>query len=452
MNTNVTTVTTFLNSEQTDYASYSTIRAIASLIDGQKNSSRKVIYTTMNKLKGEVKVETFANEVASYTEYLHGSSSLNGVIVGLAQDYAGTNNLPILTREGAFGSRFSFGASAPRYIYTSKEKYFDSIFKNTDNEILVKQIFEGNQIEPRFYVPTLPLLLVNGSEGIATGFAQKILPRKTSNIIEYMMDLINDTELNESLLKPHLNGFKGDILPGINVNQWIICGKVEVISLTKLLITEIPYVYELSTYTDILDSLEENKIIKSYTDLSEDDIFKFEISVDSKIAKLDNDKILDLLKLKKPITENFTCINELNRIEEYTSAKEIIEHFYKIKSEYIIKRKDYILNTMKSKLDIMKSKYIFLKNILDGVLIINNKTKKEIIKEITPIKGILSIDGNYDYLVNMPLHSLSKETFDKLVQDLKALKAEYDAYKVKTEKDIFIEDIQNLKKELHEKV
>src|SRR5574344_456638 len=160
-----TSVTNFLNNEVVDFASYSTMRALASYIDGQKNASRKVLSSIMNRPNKDTKVSILSGLIMTDTEYLHGD--ISGSIVTLAQNYLGTNNLPLLTREGNFGTRFENEASATRYIFTAKEKYFDNIFKKEDNDILIQQYFEGTKIEPRFFVPTLPLVLVNGSEGIA---------------------------------------------------------------------------------------------------------------------------------------------------------------------------------------------------------------------------------------------------------------------------------------------
>ena len=441
------TVTNFLDTELVNYASYSTLRAIASCIDGQKNAARKVIYTVQNKVKNDIKVEILSGTVAVNSEYLHGPSNLNGVIVGLAQDFAGTNNIPLLTREGIFGCRFEPNPSAARYIYTNKEYIFDKLFLAEDDNILIEQYFEGVKIEPKFYIPTLPLLLINGSEGIATGFAQKILPRNPKNIIKYIEQKLTNKTPDVSLLKPWFRGFKGTVEATENKNQYIINGVIEKISLTKLKITEIPLQYSLTSYTEVLDDLEDRKIIRSYRDLSQNDNFIFEIEMDSKtIKESDTTKLLNLLKLTKTVTENFTCINELNRVEEYTSPEEIIEHFLRVKSEYMNKRKEYLLMTMSEKLNIMKSKYIFLKAILDEKLSINKKSKKDISQELSDIKGIILVQGSYDYLINLPIHSLSQETFEKLIVDLKKLKAEYDEYKDTTSIELYSRDISEISK------
>ena len=443
----IKTVKDFLNSEQADYASYSTLRAIGSLIDGLKNSSRKIVYTSQAKLNSDTKVETFANFAAGFTEYLHGASSLNGVIVSLAQDYAGTNNIPLLAREGIFGSRFRFDASAPRYIYTNKEKYFDKIFNPEDNKVLIKQSFEGNEIEPRFYVPTLPLLLINGSEGIATGFAQKILPRNPLKVIQCIEEYIKTGKVNESLLTPWFRGFKGKVSVGSNPGQFIIEGCIEKISLSKLRITEIPVSYQLESYINVLDDLVDSKTIKEYEDLSEDDNFLFEVTMDSKTLKLEEDKILELLKLKKPVTENYTCINELNRVEEYTSAKEILLHYMDIKVQYTEQRKHTNIADMQDELEVLKSKYFFVKAILEETILINNRKIQDIELELDNHPNIKRVDDKYDYLLNMKITNLTEDMFLKLKEEIKQKKTKYDEYKETPSIELYIRDIESIKKD-----
>ena len=165
-------IKSFLDNELCDYAKYSTIRAIPSCIDGLKNSGRKVIYSAQSELNKETKVSVFAGITQLKTVYLHGD--ISEPIVKLARNFCGSNNLPLLKASGNFGTRMLPEASATRYIFTEKQPYFNKIINPLDNDILISQEFEGEGIEPRFFVPTLPILLLNGSHGVATGFSSTI--------------------------------------------------------------------------------------------------------------------------------------------------------------------------------------------------------------------------------------------------------------------------------------
>ena len=336
-------ISTFFQNDYVDQASYDNLRKIASVIDGQKNASRKILYTILNKnIKEEIKVSQLGSKVAEFAEYLHGN--MDGVIVGCAQNYPGTNNIPLLVREGNFGTRFSPDASASRYIFTHGSKEFFELFRKEDNDVLVKQSFEGQEIEPRFYVPNLPMLLINGSEGVSSGFAQKILPRNPKKIKKYISDYLKGSiVLNSSnSLEPYFEGFSGTVEPGENTAQWFIKGKVQKIGINKVQITEVPVGYSLKGYIKVLDDLEDKKIIQSYRDKSEDDNFLFDVSIASKtLSSWDDNTLLEKLKLKKTITENYTVVDENNKIQVFESVKDILNYYIRIKLSYIQKRKDF---------------------------------------------------------------------------------------------------------------
>lgn len=356
-------------------------------------------------------------------QYLHGGAQ--GVIVTMAQNYTGTNNLPVLTREGNFGTRFSPEASAPRYIYTMKEKYTDKLFLKADNDILIGQEFEGDKIEPRFFVPTLPLLLINGSEGISSGFAQKILARNPVEIQKYIENKINSN--NKQIdLKPFFNGFAGTIEQAEESNKWFIKGAFRRKNLTSIEIVELPVGYNLKSYIKVLDKLEDDKVIRSYKDLSDGDTFHFVVNIESKALKAwSDDTVLDKMKLIKKVSENYTCMDENNKIRVFGSATEILDAFIDIRLEYFTKRKTSQLASIKNSLRILASKYIFINSVIQGKIEVNNKKKQEITEQIEQVENIRPSEGSFDFLLRMPIYSLTEEKVQELLKAIQEGKAEY---------------------------
>lgn len=437
----------FFMTDYVNQASYDNIRKISSFIDGQKNASRKILYTVIEKnIKDEIKVNQLNSKMSEFADYLHGSAE--SVIVNLAQDFVGTNNLPLLAREGNFGTRFTQEAAASRYIFTYGSENLWNLFNKEDNDILIGQTFEGAKIEPRFYLPTLPLILINGSEGISSGFAQKILNRNPKNIARYIYEYLNNEHRpkKEKSLTPYYEGFSGTICSGENTLQWLIKGSVEKIGQNKVQINELPVGYDLKGYMYVLKNLKDSGAISSYEDKSENDIFKFIVTINSKDLKnMDDEAILNRLKLIKKVSENFTCINEHNKIQEFSSAKEILDRFIEIKLEYTEKRRLKIIEKLSEELKIMKSKYLFIKGILDDAIIINKKSKKEIIEQLEKIKDIVTHNDSYDYLLNMSIHSLSQETFDRLIKETKDKKQKLDFYVNTTNIDMYKSELENFK-------
>lgn len=437
--------TEFFDKEFVNYASYATLRMIASCIDGFKNTPRKIAYTALDKnINKPLKTSQFSAKMSEHAEYLHGDAA--PVIIGMAQNFAGTNNMPLLDREGNFGNRFIPEASAPRYIYTNGSKEFFALFSKEDNNILTPQYFEGTKIEPLFYVPSLPLLLINGNEGVATGFAQKILPRKPELIIHYLKNRLKGIKSRIDAFRPHYNGFNGVIEQGDNDKQWLIKGSIKKVSITKIEITEVPVGYSLKDYIKVLDTLEEKGIIKSYKDNSENDIFNFVVSVPTAFTSQTDEEILDTLKLVKKVTENFTSLNEANKVIQFQSASEIFEYYYNFKLSYVDKRKQYLVEALTKDMKLNVSKYVFIKSIIDGLVVVNNKSKDQIIKQIETIDKIIATDDSYDYLLRMPLYSLTKEKLSELKDTIKALKEKIEILKSKTPEELWLEDLEKLEK------
>ena len=165
------------------YANYDNERSIVNLVDGLKITQRKVIYTCLIKaITDEMKVAQLSSMVAHTTHYHHGEQGISGVICNLAQDFTGSNNLNWLEPIGQFGSRLSPVPAAARYIFTKMSKNFRLYFRKED-DIILEHLYEDDfKIEPNFFVPILPGVLLNSSQGIGTGFASTILARDPAEL------------------------------------------------------------------------------------------------------------------------------------------------------------------------------------------------------------------------------------------------------------------------------
>lgn len=433
-------ISEFFNNDYVDQASYDNLRKIASLVDGQKNASRKILYTILEKnVKEKIKVSQLGSKVAEFAEYLHGN--LDGVIVNLGQDFPGTNNIPLLQKKGNFGTRFSQEASASRYIYAYGTQQFFELFRKDDTAILKNQFFEGQQIEPMYYVPTLPILLVNGSEGVSSGFAQKILPRNPESVKTYITTKLSGGQPRIKLT-PHYNGFKGTIEQGENSSQWLIKGVMKITGINKVEITEVPIGYDLKSYIDVLDKLEDDKVIQGYKDKSENDNFLFEVTIPSKTLKeWSEEELMNKLKLIKKVSENYTVIDENNKIVVYESAEEIIDHYIRVKLNSLVNRKEYLKGRFEEEIRYDYSKYLFTKMIVENKLIVAKRKKTDIVADLEKVSDILTRDDSYDYLLNMNILSLTEERMTKLESDIKQKKSDLDQLVKKTIEQIWTEEI-----------
>jgi DNA topoisomerase-2 len=451
-------ISDFYKSDAPTYASADNIRKIGSYIDGLKLSARKLIYTLFEKYPAQqIKTAQFAAFTAAFTNYNQGENNLGGVANTLAQSFMGTNNYPLLEGKGNFGNLFDKECAATRYTYVKASKYLDLFFNKTDRTIVGNQLYEGDKIEPLFYVPIIPVLLLNGSNGLSTGFRQVIHPRDIKEIIKYILSKLEDKTTDKFLLLPKYRGFTGEFkyIIDLETNERSIeCyGVIEKQNSTTYLIKELPINTEYTKYIDFLDKLVDNKTIIDYIDKCDPKENKvlFEIKTTRDFTKKNDNnlKLLQIFKLIKPISEIYNCIDQYNRICEFKSIEEILDAFIKIRLHYYDIRKNYLLTELRDKLILLTSKYIFVKNICEDQIIINKKSKADIIKQIEAFPRISKIDDSYEYLLKMQLSSLTKEMMEKLAEEILKYKNEFNNIKSTDIKTMWLNDLTNLSKNLN---
>ena len=440
-----TSITNFLSKEYKEFAMYSIEgRAIPSVIDGFKPTQRKIIHisnqvwrTGNEKTK---KVFQLAGVVADQAYYHHGNASLENAIITMAQRFK--NNAPLLEEEGQFGSLRSPQAGAPRYIGTKLNENFKLLYK--DSELLEHKEEEGELIEPKFFLPIIPTILINGSSGIAVGFASNILNRDVKSIIECCQKILSDKKISE--VKPSLVGFTGDYTQDLENNKkWYIRGKFTRANTSTVKISELPPSLTYEKYEEILDKLVDDKLIVSYDDNCKDNIDYTIKFTRSDLEKLDDEKLVKLLKLEETSTEIYSTLDESGKLMIFESTTDIIEYFVNFRLTYYHKRKQFLLDKLNRELKILSNKGRFIKAIIDGKLKVNNVAKAQIIEGIESL-GLDKIDDSYDYLLRMPIYSLTKEMYDKLKEDFKIKKEEIVKLEATDPKDMYLLDLTELKK------
>jgi DNA topoisomerase-2 len=441
------TISEFLSKEYKEFSLYTIEnRAIPSIIDGFKPTHRKVIHVCNDIWKSgtekPLKVFQLAGKVAADAFYHHGNASLESSIITMAQGFK--NNMSLLDEIGQFGSLRSPEPGAARYIGTKLNKNFRLLYK--DFELLEYKEEEGVEIEPKFFLPIVPTVLINGSSGIAVGFSSNILNRNPIDIIDACEKVIKEKKISD--VKPHNNFFTGEYVQDVeNHKKWFIRGKVEVVNTTTVKISELPPSMTYEKYENILDGLIESKVIVSYDDNCKDSIdYTIKFTRES-LSQLPEDKLVKLLKLEETETEIFTTLDETGKLRIFETSKDIIEYFVNFRLGYYIKRKEYLLDKMRYDLKILANRGRFIKFILDGKLEIKSRTKEEITLDCWKL-GLEKIDDSYDYLLRMPLWSLTKELFEKLKDDYRSKKTDIEALDLVEPKDMYLTDLSELKKKL----
>ncbi len=429
-----------INKELVLFSIEDNIRSIPNLVDGMKPSQRKIIYAAIKKnLVNEIKVSQLAGYVSEKTSYHHGETSLMDTMINLAQNFVGSNNINLLEPIGQFGTRLQGGkdSSSPRYIFTRLTENFTKIFNADDYELLEYLDDDGYSIEPRFYIPTLPMILINGACGIGTGFSSDIPCFNPEDIKNRLMELVEDEDAEIEELTPWYSGFKGTI-EKIEENKWLTHGIYNV-SESKINITELPIGTWTDDYKSFLDKLESENTIYSYINNSSETEVSFTVKIPNETLLLwKEDRILEKkLKLTSYLSaKNMHVFNEKNQIVKMESPEEIIYHFWMIRNEYYIKRQKNLVKKLEHELNIINSKINFINDIMDDKIVVFRKKLEDICIQLEQ-KDYYKVDSTYKYLTDMQIHSFTKETVEKLISKQTEIQDKYTTIKNYTLKDFW---------------
>ena len=435
------------------FASYDNLRKICG-IDGLKLSQRKLIYAAFKRCYNSwLKTDTMCAQTQIDTNYIHGAANLETVIDNLAANYVGSNNYALLTgNSGGFGCRISPRASAGRYTRVMLSEISKKLFLDIDNNVLEKQYFEGQYIEPKFLVPVFPVMFLNGSNGMSTGFSNELQPRNPNEIIEYIKKKISGIEKPRMQLLPWFRGHLGKVEFNKELNRNESFGVITKNNMTSYTITELPIGIEYQKYVEYLDRLCESGTICDYDDRCDPktDKILFEIKTTRDFTRKHEDErsLMEAFHLVKSLPETLCCIDENNRVREFTSIQEILDAYIEIRLKYYNLRKDYLLKSLEDSLKKLSSKYLFIKAIVDKTLVVSNKKKEDVVKQLEKMPKISKIDGTYNYLLAMPISKLTKEELEELKKQIEDAKAEYKQIKETSIQTMWTNDLHELKKVL----
>jgi DNA topoisomerase-2 len=422
-------------------------RAIPSVIDGFKPSQRKIAFVANRVFKtgGEkpLKVFQLAGRIASEAFYHHGGGSLEAAITTMTQEFK--NSMPIFQGIGQFGSLRSPEAGAARYIGVKFNDNFRLLYKDFD--LVDPQHEEGEEIEPKFFLPIIPTVLLNGGSGIAVGFATNILNRHPLDLIDACMDKLDGKKIRD--LRPWIKGFHGtfDRSPD-SPRSWSIKGSYTVKNTSTVEVTEIPPSFTYEKYESYLDGLVEKGVLSSYDDHSSDRVHYVLKFPRTNLAELQKkNKLDDVLKMREGEGENLTTLDENGKLKVFERAEEIVDYFVEFRLGYYGKRKARLLADLTRQIDILDAKSRFIDAVIKGRIVVANEKKPDIIKAIEK-EGISKQDDSYDFLLGMPIWSLTHEKYTELQKKLDETVKERDKVTKTSPEDFYRQDLKELRKQV----
>lgn len=428
-------VSEFIHRDLVNFSLADLKRSVAHMCDGLKPSQRKVLYACFQKgLTEEMKVAQLASYVSEKTSYHHGEVSLAETIVKLAHDFTGSNNVNLLEPCGQFGTRLMGGkdASQTRYIFTKLSPETRTLFDSRDDPVLSYLNDEGKSIEPEFFVPVIPTVLVNGTEGIGTGFSCYVPPYNPNDIVKNIERFLEGKDL--VAMTPWFKGYKGTVTPDpSNASVWNM-SSVYTVRGTSVTVTELPPGRWTQDYKELLDELCEKKVITGYKNNSTTNDVHFEIEG---YQGADHEKDLKLTKSVR--TSNMHLFHPVSGIKKYATAEEILVDFVEIRIWYYTSRKKNMIESLTTKAMVLSNKAKFVRQVVDGDLIIFKR------KRVSLEEELVRKFGASEYLLEIKTHQYTEEAISKLTKESAQALEELEELKKTRVLDLWKRDIKNMK-------
>jgi len=476
-------ISDFLETELIKFSIDDCERSIPCVIDGLKISQRKILYSAfLKKLnytnKKSLKVAQFSAYSAEKTAYHHGEGGLDKTIINMAQGFVGTNNVPLLYDDGQFGSRNSdTDKASPRYISTKLEKLTKLLFRESDMPLLKQKEDDGMKIEPEYFVPILPTILLNGSVGIGTGWSCNVPcfnPIEVAEAVKSWIAKRKSIPYNKISLKPWYRGFKG-VFEKETEKRYMCKGIIEIVDGKTCVITEIPIGMSIVKLRDILSELVEKKEIKNFVDHSGADTPNFtitEFSTGGMVCTIKNLKLFSWITLT-----NMSLFNVENKLHRYSSVEELLNEFCLCRYDLYEKRKIYLVKQFEYELKIVKNKKRFLEELCDRkISLFSDETKKpkpknELIQELRDKKydelneKLEKLENNeeeseydesleekenkkgFEYLLSMKFSSATKEKIEEYTREFNKLSKNFELLQKKSIEEMWCEELDEFIRE-----
>lgn len=429
----------FLNHELIKFSIEDCKRSIPHIMDGFKESQRKIVYACFKKkLTTPIKVAQLAGYVAEHTNYHHGEVCLFDTIIKMAQDFIGSNNIPLLQKEGQFGTRMQpngSDAANARYIFTTLPPLTRILFDPSDDGILTHQFDDGDPIEPVYYAPIIPMVLVNGANGIATGWSTNIPLFNPADLVTWIKCHLSGNPTPE--LIPWYKGFKGRIEKESDI-KYNTYGVYEVKG-DELYITEIPIGSWVDKYKEYLEELVDKKVFKQMKNYSTPDCVHF-------VVTTFRDQPFDegVLKLKSTLSlGNMVLFNTESKIQKYNSVNDIMIEFCSQRLTMYDDRKASIVALLENTIHVLTNKIkciqLYVSNRID--------LRRDCVAQFES-HGIMPHEGGFEYLLNLPVRTFTQTRLDELVATRTNTLTRLETIKRTTPCEMWMSDLTNLRSTL----
>ena len=452
--TNKRTITNFLNTEYLNYA-FSVLeeRAIPSAIDGFKPGARKIMHASLagTTKDGKLyKLLALSGDAMRVSLYAHGDASLNGTIVGMCKYF--NDNLNPLESDSQVGSlRDPDSAGAPRYLYVKHSKYMDLIYK-TDYDLLDHVFEEGQYVEPMTYLPIIPTVLCKNNIGVAVGYSMHNQAYNPLDVIDACKEVIearaDKKDKIKTQIRPYIRGIKRSNWR-YEDGSWFNYGEWKLNQAKDLMIiTDLPADVSYEDFEKLLNKFEEEDYIKGWKNKSVDGGVNYEITFPKKQLAIEmkrdrsGKRLANKFKLIKQVSEDLLwLLDENHKLKFFQNKNEVVEYFVNYRMTIYTERKKKLVKILEQRYKDNSDLVKFIELVCKGKLKIRNRSKADIKVDMDEYKLPMP-------LISTPMSKCTIEERDELLKQNEEIKKELDYIRNTTEKQMYLNDLADLKKEL----
>jgi DNA topoisomerase-2 len=429
-------------------------RNIPCLFDGLKVSQRKILYSVFKKnlthSAKSMKVAQLAGFCAETSNYHHGEQCLYDTITRMSQDYPGSNNVPYFTRDGQFGSRSYAGkdAASARYIFTKCTPLTRILYPTEDDPLLTYTLDDGDKVEPDFYIPILPTILINGCvAGIGTGWSSYIPCFGVEDIVSAVRGWIidrDDQKVMDLELTPSYKGFTGTFKK-VDSKKYECRGVIKPFESggkkksngRMYEITDIPIGTATNKYKEDLEVMLENKKLRSLKNYSTPDTVRFVIEVaDDFEPTHENMKLVSMISIN-----NLVLFTENHKLQRFNTVGEILLIYMKKRLELYEKRKQRLIEMLLHEILVYSQKRKFIDEVDNGLIKVFKTPEEDLIRQLRE-RHYKPID-EYQHLLNIPVRDFTQTKVKALDDKIARFKKELNDLKKKEPYEIWTEELDH---------
>ena len=441
-------ISEFLNSDYRDYTNYVIAnRAIPSIYDGFKTGARKIMHAAFHggmKNGAEIKNLNLVGDVYNLTLYMHGDASLHGTIFTLASEFA--DNLNPITISGQHGSlRDPKAVSAPRYLYC-KLSPWSKLYK-TDEDLLEYVFDEGEYLEPFNYLPIIPTVLTSRSEGMAPGYKFSCFSYNPTDIVDACIEMLKSGDIKKTVIHPYVRGISPAKIKFDNdEKRWLNTGSYKVDLKNDILqITDLPYDVSFDKFEKKLNSLQDSGYIKEWRNYSQDNNINYwlifqKTCLSREMQPDKKEKLIKKLGLETYIPDDILYVlDENKKVKHFKDKIDLIKYFVNLRLLKYNDRKNRLVTVMEKKLQDNTDICKFIELVNSGQLVVSNRKHKDVVADLK--KHDLP-----ESVLTIQISKLTDEEKAELIKKNKEIMDELEYIKNTTIKDMYLNDLNDLKK------